>query len=120
MKKRLYQYYVCTTVQKQEPEACQTPSLPAQEIEDFIVEQIRLLAADPEMIEQVFAEAEKQRKAKIPRLKTEQKRLQRERQHKQEKIKGLVAALGASPEPVASFTLSLQELESAVCRIDQR
>jgi hypothetical protein len=32
----------------------------------------------------------------------------------------LVAVVGASPEPVASFTESLQELESAVIRIDQR
>ncbi|MFC1476201.1 recombinase family protein [Candidatus Zixiibacteriota bacterium] len=119
-KNRLYRYYICSTAQKQGREACPTPSLPAQEIEDFIVEQIRQLAADPEMVEQVFAEAEKQRQAKIPRLKTEQKRLQRERQHKQEKIKELVAAVGASSKPVASFTENLRELESAVIRIDQR
>ncbi len=119
-KNRLYRYYVCTTAQKQGRDACPTPSLPAQEIEDFIVEQIQQLAADPEMVEQVFTEAEKQRQAKIPRLKTEQKRLQRERQHKQERIKELVAAVGASLEPVASFTESLQKLESAVTRIDQR
>jgi site-specific DNA recombinase len=119
-KNRLYRYYVCTTAQKQGPDACRTPSLPAQEIEDFVVEQIRQLANDPEMVEQVFTAAEKPRKEKIPRLKTEQKRLQRERQHKQEKIKELVAAVGASPEPVASFADSLQEWESAVFRIDQR
>jgi predicted nuclease with TOPRIM domain len=46
--------------------------------------------------------------------------LRRERQHKQERIKELVAAVGASPEPVASFTESLQELESAVSQINQR
>jgi site-specific DNA recombinase len=119
-KNRLYRYYVCTTAQKQGKEACSTPALPAQEIEDFVVEQIRQLAADPEMIEQVFAEAEKQRKANIPRLKAEQKRLQRERQHKQARIRELVAAVGASPEPMASFTGSLQELESAVIQLDQR
>jgi site-specific DNA recombinase len=119
-KNRLYRYYVCTTAQKQGRAACPTPSLPAQEIEDFIVEQIRRLAADPEMVEQVFAEAEKQRKANVPRLKAEQKRLQRERQHKQERIRELVAAVSASREPVASFTGSLHELESAVVRIDKR
>jgi site-specific DNA recombinase len=117
---RLYRYYVCTTAQKQGRAACPTPSLPAQEIEDFVVEQIRQLANDPEMVEQVFAEAEKQRKANIPRLKAEQKRLHRERQHKQERIKELVAAVGASAGPMASFTESLHELESAVSQIDQR
>jgi site-specific DNA recombinase len=119
-KNRLYRYYVCTTAQKQGRAACPTPSLPAQEIEDFIVEQIRQLANDPEMVEQVFAEAEKQRTANIPRLKAEQKRLHRERQHKQERMKELVAAVGASAKPVVSFTERLHELESAVARLDQR
>jgi len=119
-KNRLYRYYVCTTAQKQGKEACATPSLPAQEIEDFVVEQIRKLANDPEMVDQIFAEAEKQRKANIPRLKTEQKRLQRERQHKQERIKELVAAIGRSPESISTLTKSLHELESVVARIDQR
>jgi len=68
----------------------------------------------------VFAEAEKQRKANIPRLKAEQKRLQRERQHKQERIKELVAAIGRSPESISTLTKSLHGLESAVARIDQR
>jgi site-specific DNA recombinase len=119
-KNRLYRYYVCTTAQKQGREACATPSLPAQEIEDFVVEQIRQLANDHGMVDHVFAETEKQRKANIPWLKAEQKRLHRERQHKQERIKELVAAIGASPEPMASFTGSLQELESAVTHLDRR
>jgi len=117
---RLYRYYVCATAQKQGKEACSTPSLPAQEIEDLVVEQIRKLANDPDMVDRVFTEAEKQRKAKIPRLKAEQKRLQRERQHKQERIKELVAAIGKSSESISSLTESLHELESAAARIDQR
>ena len=119
-KNRLYRYYVCKTAQKQGKEACQTPSLPAQEIEDFVVEQIRQLANNPEMVERVFAEAEKQRKANIPRLKAEHKRLHRERQHKQERIKELVGAVGKSSESISSLTESLHELESAVVRIDRR
>jgi len=117
---RLYRYYVCTTAQKQGRDACQTRSLPAQEIENFVVEQIRRLASDPDLAEQVFAEAAKQQRVRKRRLKAEQKRLQRERQHKGERIKELVAVIGASPEPLASLTDSLRELESTIVRMDQR
>jgi len=116
----LYRYYVCTTAQKQGPDACQTRSLPAQEIEDFIIEQIRRLANDPDLIDQVFEQAAKQQRAKILRLRAEQKRLQKERQHKNERIKELVAAIGSSEEPLGSLTESLRELESMITRIDQR
>jgi len=119
-KNRLYRYYVCTTAQKQGPDACQTPSLPAQEIEDFIVEQIRRMANDPDLIDQVFKQAAKQQRARKPRLKAEQKRLQKERQHKNERIKELVAAIGSSEEPLKSLADRLKGFESVVAQIDQR
>lgn len=117
---RLYRYYVCTTAQKQGRDSCQTRSLPAQEIEDFVVGQIRRLANDPDLVERVFTEALKQQKAQKRRLRVEQKRLQRERQHKSERIKELVAVIGPSEKPLISLTESLVELESTVARIDQR
>jgi site-specific DNA recombinase len=49
---RLYRYYVCTTAQKQGRDACRTPSLPVQEIEDLVIEQIRRLASDPDLAEE--------------------------------------------------------------------
>ncbi|MBW2043212.1 MAG: recombinase zinc beta ribbon domain-containing protein [Deltaproteobacteria bacterium] len=119
-KNRLYRYYVCTTAQKQGSDACQTPSLPAQEIEDFIVEQIRRMANDPDLIDQVYEQAVKQQRARIPRLKAEQKRLQKERQHKGVRINELVAAIGSSGQPLDSLTDNLKELESMVAQINQR
>jgi len=117
---RLYRYYICTTAQKQGRDTCATPSLPAQDIEDFVVEQIRQLANDRAMVEQVYAEAEKQWKAQVRRLKAEQKRLQRERQHKQERIRELAASIGQSDKPLTAFTSNLTELEAALAQIDGR
>lgn len=119
-KNRLYRYYVCSTAQKQGSAACATPSLPAQDIEDAVVEQIRQIANEPEMVEQVFKEAEGQRKANVPKLKAEQRRLQRERQHKQERIKELVAAIGQSVKPLASVSETVEELEAISEQIEQR
>ncbi|HUU45844.1 MAG TPA: recombinase zinc beta ribbon domain-containing protein, partial [Acidobacteriota bacterium] len=118
--RRLYRYYVCTTRQKQGSEACDTPSLPAQEIEDFVVAQIKRIGQDPELAAQVFDEAIRQQKAQRPRLEKEQRRLLRERQHRGEEIKRLVAALGSSEEPLVSVTKQLAETEALVGRLDQR
>ena len=53
---RLFRYYRCTTAQKQGRDACPVPSLPAADIEEFIVEQIRRVARDPDLAREVFSE----------------------------------------------------------------
>jgi len=58
--------------------------------------------------------------ARRPRLEKEQRRLLRERQHKGDEIKRLVAALGSSEEPLASVTKQLAETEALVACLDQR
>lgn len=54
---RRFRYYRCTTAQKQGRDACPVPSLPAADIEEFIVGQIRRVARDPDLARGVFAEA---------------------------------------------------------------
>jgi site-specific DNA recombinase len=44
--KREYRYYVCTRAQKRGWDACPGPSLPAAELERFVVEQIRAFGRD--------------------------------------------------------------------------
>src|SRR3990172_7679372 len=44
---RQYRYYVCNRAQCQGWHACPSPSVPAGEIERFVVEQLRCLGEDP-------------------------------------------------------------------------
>jgi len=99
---RLYRYYVCTTAQKQGRAAGPTPSLPAQEIVDFVVQQLRKLACDPDLARQVFEEASRQQQTSIPRLRAERMRLQRKRQHQAQEIKRLMAAIAAAGCPATT------------------
>jgi len=117
---KLYRYYVDTTAQKRGRDACPTPSLPAQEIEDFVVDQIRKLARDPDLAREAFEEASRQQQATIPRLKAERTRLQRERQHKGEEIKRIVAAIASADTPSPSVSERLSQLEESVRVMDQR
>lgn len=117
---RLYRYYMCVTKMKRGADACPTPSFPAQEIEDFVVNEIRKLARDPELQRQVFDEVVRQQKKMVPKLEKEQKRLQRDLQAKREEIKRLAAAIGAGETPMPSLTERLARLESVAANLDRR
>ena len=117
---RLYRYYTCTTYQKQGPEACTTRSLPAQEIEDFVVEQIRKLARDPDLIREVFEESIRQRQEHLTRLESERKRLTKQRRQKGEEIRRLVSAIAGTTRPSQSLSERLAELEQWAADVDRR
>ncbi len=54
---RRYQYYVCLSAQKLGWDTCVAPSLPAGEIEQFIVDQIRHIGQDPDLIRETLEKA---------------------------------------------------------------
>ena len=57
---RRYRYYVCYTAQKQGWHACPSKSVPAEQIERFVVEQIRAIAKDPAVMAMALEQARAQ------------------------------------------------------------
>ena len=57
---RRYRYYVCYTAQKQGWHACPSKSLPAEEIERFVVEQIQAVGKDPAVMAMALDQARAQ------------------------------------------------------------
>ncbi|MFN9415903.1 MAG: recombinase family protein, partial [Pirellula sp.] len=53
----LYRYYVCHKAQKQGWACCPSPSLPAAEIEDFVIDQIRRVGQDPGVVRDTLAQS---------------------------------------------------------------
>ncbi|MEQ8785092.1 MAG: recombinase family protein [Pirellulaceae bacterium] len=47
---RRYRYYVCTNAQKNGWKSCPAPSVPAGEIEQFVVNQIKVISRDPGLV----------------------------------------------------------------------
>ncbi len=117
---RLYRYYACNTRTKQGREACDTRALPAADVEAFVVQQIRQIGKDPQLVEQVYAEAQKQQAEIAPRIQAEYDQLLPQRRHCTEEIKGLVAAIAKADEPAPSLTESLHEAEERAAALDQR
>jgi site-specific DNA recombinase len=74
---RRYRYYTCTTVTKRGRQACPTDSLPAIEIENAVVDQIRCIGRDPGLLGDTLAEAGEQVDSAIARLNGERRALER-------------------------------------------
>ncbi|MEK6799666.1 MAG: recombinase family protein [Planctomycetota bacterium] len=57
---RRYRYYACYTAQKQGWHACPSKSVPAEQIERFVVEQIRAVGKDPAVMAMALDQARSQ------------------------------------------------------------
>jgi site-specific DNA recombinase len=73
-----YRYYVCSSAQKRGWHTCPSKSVPAQQIEDLVVGQIRAVGRDAELRERVLAEARQQDAVRTAELETEHKGLERD------------------------------------------
>jgi site-specific DNA recombinase len=68
---RQYRYYVCHRAQKRGWQVCPSPSIPAGEIERFVIDQINGIGRDPLVIEETLIQARRQTEREIERLATE-------------------------------------------------
>ncbi|MBS0210424.1 MAG: recombinase family protein [Planctomycetes bacterium] len=75
---RQYCYYVCHRAQKQGWQVCPSPSIPAGEIERFVIDQLKGISHDPLLIEETLVQARRQTEDQIQRLTAERPRLMRE------------------------------------------
>ena len=57
---RRYRYYVCTAAQKKGWNRCPSKSIPAVEIEQFVIEQIRDIGRDPDLVAETIRQTQSQ------------------------------------------------------------
>jgi site-specific DNA recombinase len=73
-----YRYYVCCSAQKRGWDTCPSKSIPAGQIEDFVVEQIKCIGRDRALLEEVLAQARRQDDARAAELEAEQRTLEKD------------------------------------------
>ena len=76
--KKRYRYYVCTAAQKRGWHTCPAKSIPAGEIERFIVDQIRCIGRDQRLQHETFAASRMKAEANIAELESEHLGIQRD------------------------------------------
>ena len=89
--RRRYRYYVCSRAQKMGWNACETKSIPAAEIERFVVERVRAIGKDDALIAATIERVRRQSQQAIDALENERHQLQQELQRMDAEIRKLAA-----------------------------
>jgi site-specific DNA recombinase len=75
---KVHRYYVCGNATRRGWASCPHPSLPAGEIEDAVIERIKVVGRDPDLLRDTLAEIRAIQKSRVPALTAERRRLDRE------------------------------------------
>lgn len=94
---------------------CPAPSVPAGEIERFVVEQIRTIGKDPALLKQTTNDVQQRNQLECKRLRDEQKSIDRQMRDDHAKLQAIVA----NPN-IASNLSGLSEIQSRLETADQR
>lgn len=128
-KKHFYRYYRCVRAIKSGSVVCPSGTLPAQEIERVVVDEVRGLATDGELLDQVLSEAQSAIEGEISTLTTERGELQRQLRRNHRTLRKLVepravtsdvtARLAELHEQIASAERRLPELEARLAELER-
>jgi len=117
-----YRYYVCTTSQKEGVEVCPTSTIPAAELEDFVVTRIKQIATHPTMVTEVVQQARALQAARLPELESDIQRLQEHLQERQRAGRNLTHALEANDgqTPAAILLDQLRTIEAQIAETNRQ
>lgn len=117
--KKRYRYYVCTNAQKRGWHTCPSKSIPAGEIERFIVEQIKCVGRDPILFNETVAQARSQGQSQVAALEAERKALERELSRWNADVRALIEQIVPSEGNTPS-TARLADLQKRIHGAEQR
>ena len=86
-----YRYYVCQNAQSRGWHNCPSPSVPAPELERFVVEQVKAIGKDTNLLAETLEESRRQREEAIGKLEDEKRTLQRELHRHNAELRELAA-----------------------------
>lgn len=114
-----YRYYVCTAAQKRGRQACPSPSIPAGEIERFVVEQIKCIGRDPELVAETVRQAHGQAEQRVEELAAEERRLERELVGHHRELRKIVAEPGVDADS-GMTTTRLADVQERIASAERR
>jgi site-specific DNA recombinase len=119
-----YRYYVCTGAQKRGWDTCPSKSVPAAELEQFVVDRIRGVGQNPAVLQATVAEACRQDDERLSQLEADRRVLERElvqrRGQEREHARPLSGTAGdAALVRLAEIQEQVRQAESRLCRLKE-
>lgn len=117
---RRYRYYVCRTAQQQGWDACPTKSLPAQVVEDSVVERIRNIGRDRRIAAQTARKVWEQAEASMRDLRAELRTAEKELNRLERDLVKVAAAPGGNglrTDRMADLQDHIQTLEARAAEV---
>ena len=111
---RRYRYYLCHHAQSRGWRHCPRPTLPAAEIERFVLEEIRAIGQDPALVREVVKETRRLRERETGELATRERLLRQELGNYQRQA----LALAAKPDNPATVA-GLAAVQERVGQLDR-
>ena len=111
---RQYRYYVCVSAQKKGWDTCSSKSIPAAEVEKFVVDEIRCIGRDAAVVEETVRQATMAGGERIHKLEADRVALERSLKSYNERVRELVGATGDH------ITTRLAELQDKIRDVHSR
>jgi site-specific DNA recombinase len=90
-KTKRYRYYVCNNASSRGWHNCPAPSVPAPEVEQFVIDQIKCIGKDSDLLAETIEESRHQRQDAIKDLEAENRTLDRDLRRHNEALRKLVS-----------------------------
>lgn len=114
-----YRYYVCAKAQKRGWHNCPSKSIPAGEIEKFVVDQVRGIGRDPALLVETLSGAHAEAKARAGELVAETASLERDLRRHNAQMRELAGAIGTGGAATDRMADLLDRVRGAEDRLTQ-
>ena len=115
-----YRYYVCANAQSRGWHACPSPSVPAPELERFVVDQIRSIGKDTDLLAETLDQSRHQREEAIGELETEQRALERELNRHNGELRKLAGQDGLATDRMADLQDRIRTAEQRATEVREQ
>lgn len=113
--KKIYHYFVCGNNLRKGASACPKSRISAKDLEGFVLDRVRKIGSDPELLTQTINAIQAELKEKKPELKAELKRLEKEAKDLNQQRKNIVDSI-AIGNGTAALNEKLGELDQELLK----
>jgi len=117
---RRYRYYVCLNAQQRGWDACPTKSVNAHDLETFVVDHIRGLGTDGEIVAETIRQVREKSEKRMTELERERRTLERKLRRLHTKLRELATKAAAPGSDVSLTADRLADLQDQIRSIEQR